>query len=304
MERIKNYIIRRISLHNFCLSLLMAKRHFMFKHFFIHTTKQDFRKNLAYNLNLANPQTFNEKIQWLKVHYRNPIMSKCADKVAVRDIVAEKIGKEYLTPIYGVWDSVDDININGLPNEFVLKPNHSSGRVIICKDKEVFNWNVEFAKLRKWMKENYYYQNGEWVYKNIKPKIICEKLLSGSMIDYKFMCFHGEPRLLFTCSDRETDLKVTFFDLEFIKLPFIRKYKSSNIVKKPQKFEKMIELSKVLASDFAFVRVDFYENQGNIYFGELTFFPGNGMECFEPIEWDKKIGDMLDLSRIEKEHCI
>jgi hypothetical protein len=282
----------------------MAKRHFMIKYFFIHTIKRDFRKNLTYNLNIANPQTFNEKIQWLKVHYRNPIMSECADKVAVRDIVAEKIGKEYLTPIYGVWDSVDDININGLPNEFVLKPNHSSGRVIICKDKEVLDWNVEFAKLRKWMKDNYYYHNGEWVYKNIKPKIICEKLLSGAMIDYKFMCFHGEPRLLFTCSDRETDLKVTFFDLEFNKLPFIRKYKSSNSMKRPQKFEKMIELSKVLAHDFAFVRVDFYENQGNIYFGELTFFPGNGMEWFEPIEWDEKIGDMLDLSRIEKEHCI
>lgn len=304
MEGIKNYIRSRSGLYDFCLSLLMAKRHFMMKYFFIHTIKQDFRKNLAYNLNIANPQTFNEKIQWLKVHYRNPIMSKCADKVAVRDIVAEKIGEEYLTPIYGVWDSADDIDPSKLPKQFVLKPNHSSGRVIICKDKDVLNWNVEFAKLWKWMKENYYYQNGEWVYKNINPKIICEKLLSGEMIDYKLMCFHGEPRLLFTCSDRESDLKVTFFDLEFNKLPFIRKYKSSDSIKKPQKFEEMIELSKILARDFPFVRVDFYENQGNLYFGELTFFPGNGLEWFEPFEWDKKIGDMLDLSRIEKEHII
>lgn len=275
-------------------------RYYRIKYCYISYLRKQFKKHIGYELNLDKPCTFNEKIQWLKCYYRDPIMTQCADKFAVREIIAKIIGEDYLTHLYGVYDSVDDIELDKLPNSFVLKPTHSSGRVIICTDKSKMNWKDEFAKLRKWMKRNYYYQNGEWVYKDIKPKIVCEKYLTGDMIDYKFMCFYGEPKLMFTCSERNKGLKVTFFDLQFNKLPFIRKYPASDKVEKPKHFSDMIALSRKLAKEFPFVRVDFYENCGKIYFGELTFFPGNGMEWFEPIEWDKKIGDLLDLGKLNK----
>jgi len=299
---LKNIIKSNALVYNFTIEILDIVKYVQIRFFYISTLKKNFYKHLGYSLDLEHPQTFNEKIQWLKCFYRDPIMTQCADKAAVREFVKNIIGERYLVPVYGIYDTVDEINIDELPNEFVLKPTHSSGRVIICQDKKKTNWSNESNKLRKWLGENYYYTNGEWVYKDIKPKIICEKLLSGEMIDYKFMCFHGEPQLLFTCSEREKDLKVTFFDLQFNKLPFIRKYKSSNNVIKPINFEKMIEFSKLLASEFPFVRVDFYENEGKLYFGELTFFPGNGMEWFEPIEWDYKLGKLLDLSKVRKEY--
>lgn len=187
----------------------------------------------------------------------------------------------------------------------MLKPNHSSGRVILCRDKEKLNKHDTSKKLTEWLKENFYYQNGEWVYKDIKPKIICEHLLQGEIIDYKFLCFHGVPRLLFTCSERETGLKVTFFDMDFKRLPFIRKHPASDkVIKKPVFFEQMVKFAEILSQRFPFVRVDFYENEGQLYFGELTFFPGNGMEWFKPVEWDKKLGDLLDLSKVNTKYII
>lgn len=264
----------------------------------------EFKRHLGYKLNMENPKSFNEKIQWLKAYYRDPIMESCSDKIAVRDIVSKKIGNGYLIPVYGIWESVEDINFNDLPDKFVLKINNSSGRNIICKDKATLDWHNVTSNLHKWFKQNYYYESGEWVYKNIKPALVCEKLLLGEIIDYKFMCFHGDVKLMFTCSDRDADLKVTFFDLSFNKLPFIRLYPCGKNIKKPKEFDKMIELSKILSKNFPFVRVDFYENDGKIYFGELTFFPGNGMEWFSPIEWDYRLGDMIDLSKVRKDYCI
>lgn len=294
-------IKKMIKENPFIWNLYMIYRKYNFNKNYISVLKKDFKRRLGYELNLKCPETFNEKIQWLKAFYYDPIMTQCADKYEVREIIADQIGEQYLVPLYGVYDRAEDIPLRELPKEFVLKPNHASGHVILCHDKNSMEWDKEYKKLNRWLKENYYYQNGEWVYRDIKPRIICEHLLHGEMIDYKFMCFYGEPKLLFTCSERETGLKVTFFDMNFHKLPFIRKYPSSNNIQKPEFFDDMVRCSKILSKRFPFVRVDFYENEGKLYFGELTFFPGNGMEYFEPEEWDKKIGDLLDLSKIDSD---
>ena len=264
--------------------------------------KYDFKNRIGYELNLDTPQTFNEKLQWLKAYYRDPFMTQCSDKVVVRKIISKKIGSQYLIDIFGIYANEQDIDFKVLPNKFVLKTNHASGQVIICQDKRTIDCNIIKRTLKMWLSDNYFYDNGEWVYKDIKPQIICERFLEGDIVDYKFMCFHGEPQMLFTCSERNKNLKVTFFDLDFKKLPFIRTYQSAEYVQKPEKFEEMIRLARTLAQQFPFVRVDFYENKGQIYFGELTFFPGNGWEWFEPVEWDYKLGEMLDLSKLDNRY--
>jgi len=290
-------------LYTVCCKTYEMFRTFNIKYRFRNTLEKDFYEKLGYRLNLERPKTFNEKIQWLKCYYSDSLMSQCADKIEARKLIGEWIGEKYLIPVYGIFDTVEDIRLGELPNSFVLKPTHTSGRVIICKDKKKINWNVEFKKVKNWLKENYYYQNGEWVYKDIKPKIICEQLLHGEIIDYKFMCFNGIPKLMFTCTEREKNLKVTFFDLSFNRLNFIRKYPASDArIEKPQNWDLMIELSKKLSSRFPFVRVDFYENFGKLYFGELTFFPGNGFEKFYPDYWDEKIGELLDLDKVNKKY--
>lgn len=264
-----------------------------------------FQRFAGYKLNLDNPQTFNEKLQWLKLyHHRhpNPLMTKCADKVGVRDYIAEKIGAEYLVPCLGVWDNPDDIDFDKLPDRFVLKVNWGSGQNIIVKDKSKLDIANAREKLRQWMKpeSNHYFAFFEWCYKDIKPKIIAEKFLDfgTDLLDYKIMCYNGQPKNLFVCSERFSGLKVTFFDLNWKRLPFTRLYPASLVkIEKPQFFDKMLEISKILAKDFPFVRVDFFCVNNKLYVGELTFFPGAGHEKFEPNEWDKKLGDLLVLPR-------
>lgn len=145
-----------------------------------------FRRHMGHWPRLKAPQTFNEKIQWFKLYVRDPVIPKCADKYLVRDYIAKKIGKQYLVPLLGVFDSADEIDLNKLPSQFVLKPNHASGEVIICHDKTQMDWDAEKRKMAQWLRKNYYYQTGEWGYKDIKPKIICEELLPGDIIDYRF----------------------------------------------------------------------------------------------------------------------
>ena len=304
LHTIKEVIKSNDTMRNAALKVYYEKRKHDIQNDYIGFLKKDFRKSLGYDLHLDHPVTFNEKLQWLKVHYRDPIMTQCADKYEVRKLIEEKIGRSYLVPIYGAYDNAEEINPDTLPEQFVLKPNHSSGRVLLCRNKKEVDWTRTRKMLNGWLGENYYYQNGEWVYKDIKPKIICEHLLQGEMIDYKFLCFYSEPKMLFTCSERETGLKVTFFDMDFHRLPFIRKYPSSDTMKKPVFFDDMVRCARILSRRFPFVRVDFYENEGHLYFGELTFFPGNGMEWFKPVEWDKKIGDLLDLSKVDKRYVV
>lgn len=253
-------------------------------------------------LDLVNPITFNEKLQWLKLYDRKPIYTKLADKHAVREYISEKIGGEYLIPLIGVYDRVEDINFNKLPSQFVLKCTHDSGGVIICDDKEKLSIKKARRKLNKNLKQNFYFRGREWPYKHIKPQIICEKYMldeSGyELKDYKILCFNGKAKCLFVCLNRnsKTGLNVDFYDMEWNPLPFERHYSSSgSLISKPHNFEEMVELAEKLAVDIPFVRVDFYEVDGRIYFGELTFFPGSGFEKFDPESYDELLGNWIDL---------
>lgn len=268
--------------------------------------KWKFRLIMGYKLNLRNPQTFNEKLQWLKLYDRNPEYTKMVDKYEVRKYIKEKIGEEYLIPILGVYERFDDIDFDNLPNKFVIKCNHDSGGLVICKDKSKLDIESARRKINSSLKRNYYYSGREWPYKNVKPKILIEKYMEDKvnkeLIDYKIMCFNGKPKFSFTCTERyKGGLKVTFFDLNWEKMTFTRHYPSSDIkINKPINYDKMLDFSKKLSENIPFVRVDWYEINGKLYFGELTFYPGCGFEEFEPKEWDLKIGKYIDLSKVNK----
>ena len=266
--------------------------------------RREFKKRLGREVELDNPVKFNDKLQWLKLYWYDPLATKCADKYEVRKIVAEKIGPEYLNELYGVYESVDEIDINKLPNSFVLKATHGSGFNIICKDKLKMNWGREFKKMKRWLRTNFYLQNREWVYKNIKPRIICEKYLEGEdgklPRDYKFFCFDGEPKFLFVASDRGIETKFDFYDLEWNKLHVSQYYPNSDYeIPKPKNLDHVLELARKLAKGFPHVRVDFYINGSNIIFGELTFFHFSGTKKFVPEKYDEIFGEFLDLSKIK-----
>lgn len=265
------------------------------------------RHLMGYPLDLDNPKTFNEKIQWLKLYNRNPEYTKMVDKIEAKEYVASIIGEEHIIPTFAVYNTAEEIDFDKLPNQFVLKCSHDSGGVVICKDKSKLNKQFAKEKLEKGLKSNYYYKNREWPYKNVNPRIIAEKFMAGDNDDdvphdYKFMCYNGKCKNLFVCTGRDKkDLRVDFFDTEWNHLPFYRKYKNADKTpEKPTKLFDMITLSNKLAKAVSspFVRIDFYQIKGTIYFGELTFFPGSGLEKFYPIEWDKKLGEMLDISII------
>lgn len=254
-------------------------------------------------INLSNPLTFNEKIQWLKLNDRNPLHTIYADKFLVREYIKGKIGEEYLIPLLYIYNNSNEIDFDKLPNKFVLKCNHNSGKgMCICKDKSVLDKKRTRKNLTKGLKENYYLYSKEWCYKNIPRKIICEKYMTdnvnGELIDYKFMCFNGEVKVIFTATERNLgkNMKIDFFDINWTKLPFTRHYPSSDkIIAPPKNLKKMIQLASILSEHEYFIRVDFYEINNRIYFGELTFFPGSGFEEFTPEIWDKNLGDMLAL---------
>lgn len=253
-------------------------------------------------LNLKNPQTFNEKLQWLKLHDRKPIYTTMVDKYLVKKYIAEIIGEEYVIPTLGVWDKFDDIPFSELPEQFVLKTTNDSGSVSICKDKSVFNRAEARRIIEYGLSRNYFYNGREWPYKNVSPRIIAEKYISDgtgeALKDYKFMCFDGKVRATFVCTGRRTKegLHVTFYDREWNRLPFERYYPASKTdIDKPQKYEEMVALAEKLSKGIPFVRVDFYEVCKKIYFGELTFYPGGGHEIFTPEEWDYKLGAYITL---------
>lgn len=262
-----------------------------------------FWATLGKKLNLKNPKTFNEKIQWLKLYDHDPRYTMMADKYLVKQYVASKIGKQYVIPSFGVWDSANEIDFDLLPEQFVLKCNHNSGKgMFICRDKSLINRERIISDLNEGLKQNYFLQGREWCYKNIPRKIIAEEYLNNTetdnaeLWDYKVMCFNGKVLCSFVCTDRMNGngLKVTFFDNEWNVLPFERHYpKSRKTILKPNNFEKMKLLAEKLANDIPFVRVDFYEINGHIYFGEMTFYPGNGMEEFSPESADYEIGSWL-----------
>ena len=270
--------------------------------------KMLYRARFGEKLDMDNPKSFNQKIQWLKLYDRNPTYTDIVDKYEVRKYMADKIGEEYLIPILGVWDSFDEIDFDKLPDQFVLKCTHDSGGLVICKDKSKLDINAAKKSINKSLKQNFYYIGREMPYKNIKPRIICEKYMADEaedeLKDYKFMCFNGEVKCSFVCLNRNSacGLNVDFYDLDWQPMPFERHYKSSGtIIPKPHNYQKMIELSELLAKEFSFVRVDLYEVNGRIYFGELTFYPGSGLEEFEPESYDYLLGSWIELPADKKE---
>lgn len=266
------------------------------------------KANFNCPLNLDNPQTFNEKIQWLKLNYRDSVFTLMADKYEVKKYVAALIGDEHIIPTYGVWDNMEDIKIEELPVKFVLKTTHDSGGIVICKDKLNFDFKAAKKKLNNSMKHNYYYSSREWPYKDIKPRILAEQYVQNydrDVLDvYKIFNFNGKPKIIQTIqNDKTKNETIDYFDIEWNLLPFRQNFPNSkSLLNKPKKLETMLELAKTLSQGFPFLRTDFYEVDNNVYFSEFTFYSDSGMAYFEPREWDYKLGSMIDLSSVTNQN--
>jgi hypothetical protein len=254
-------------------------------------------------LNLKKPKTFNEKIQWLKLNDRNPLYTTMVDKYEAKKYVSSIIGDEYIIPTLGVWNKFDDIDFDKLPDQFVLKCTHDSGGLVICKDKSIFNINAARKKINRSLKRNFYWVGREWPYKAVPPRIIAEKYMENGdgteeLYDYKLMCFSGKVKCTFTVTKRysKEGPHITFYDLNWNRMPFGRHYPVDTIpMEQPQSYPKMTELAEKLAANLPFVRIDFYEINGAPYFGEITFYPGSGLEEFTPDSWDTEIGNWVSI---------
>lgn len=282
MNKIINYIKNPKSI----LIYLMNKNFFFFLPDKMYL-KWKFKLIMGYKLDLDNPQTFNEKLQWLKLYDRNPEYTKMVDKYEVREYIKEKLGGEYLIPLLGVYDNFDDIDFSNLPNQFVIKCNHDSGGLVISKDKGNLNIEETRKKINRSLKKNYYYAGREWPYKNVKPRIIIEEYMEDKidkeLIDYKLYAFNGKVDYVMACFDRfNGGPKFIYFDKNWnIKKSFSNdgmKYGDSIKLRKPKNLDKMFEFASLLSKNIPFVRVDFYEVNGKLYFGELTFFPSSGFD--------------------------
>lgn len=252
-------------------------------------------------LNLDNPTSFNEKIQWLKLHDSTPLKTKLADKYLARDWIKEKIGGRYLVPLLGVWDDFDQIDFSLLPDKFVLKCNHGSGWNLIVTDKRLVDFNNTRRMFERWMNTNFAFVHGcELHYKDITPRIIAEEYLESKqgLVDYRFYCFNGKPIQCWVDIFSGTPKHLrSIYDMEWNKLPIRCTWPDGGelLDNKPLNYELMKELAAILSKGFAFVRVDFFEVNGRLFMGEMTFTPMSGMGMFDPPEWDKKLGDLLTL---------
>lgn len=260
-------------------------------------------------LNLDNPQTFNEKLQWLKLYDRNPEYTIMVDKYKVRDYIKEKIGEEYLIPLIGVWDNPDDIDFDALPDKFVLKCNHNSGLgMCICKDKSKLNIENVKSELKKGLAQDYYLTGREWPYKNVPRKIIAEKYMtdtsdSSDFTDYKFFCFNGYVDCVMVCLERSSgDTKFYFFDSNWNLKRLNTRGKNAPdgfTISKPSQMDKMFEIAAKLSKGLPFVRIDLYQSNDHIYFGEITFFPDSGFDANLLPETDKYFGNLIHLEDVK-----
>ena len=255
-------------------------------------------------LDLENPVTLFEKLQWLKLYYRKPEFIDMVDKYTAKEIVAEKLGREHITPTIGVWDSPGEIDLSGLPEQFVLKPTHDSGGLVVCRDRKNFDWKAAKKKLAASMKHNYYWHGREWPYKHVRPRIIAEPLIEElgkpDSLEYKITCLNGKAVFVTICSGiaHDDDDKRTndHFDRGFNRLPWKVIYKPAKVPpKKPEQWEELFRFGEALAEGIPYLRVDTYIIGGKILFGEMTFFTWSGFRRFEPEEWDEKLGRMLKL---------
>lgn len=262
-----------------------------------------FRGEMGYSLDLNDPKTFNEKLQWLKIYDHRTEYIDYVDKIKAKETVGGIIGEEYIVPILGAWKSADEIPFNALPNQFVLKCNHDQGSVVIVSDKSSINIQQVVEELNKKIKSSIYPGTREYQYKGIPPMVFAEEYLGNSIIDYKFYCFNGEPKFLY-CGQGLTSnhtLRIDFYDLDWKRMPFYRAdYHRLGNIDKPEHLDKMIEISRKLSKNIPFVRIDLFEVNGKVYFSEFTLCPASGLMPFVPNEYDKIVGDMLDISEMKR----
>ena len=260
-------------------------------------------------LHLDNPKTFSEKLQWLKIHQRHPQLTMLVDKLAVKEQITKDLGSEYVCRVLQVWDNVDDIDISMLPDSFVLKTTHSGGNngVAICKDKSSFDFDAAKEKLREAMNSDIYMRYREWPYKNVERKIFAEEYLGDNLIDYKFYCFNGNADCVLLCKDRqEGHVKYYFLDREWQLLPYNADSKNAPAdinLPKPACIDQLFGLADRLSKGYPFVRVDFFEVKGQIYFAEYTFYPASGLDPKKTKEFDIMAGEKIDLKLISSPHA-
>lgn len=264
--------------------------------------KSWFREKLEYPLNLNQPKTFNEKLQWLKLYDRDPRYTRMVDKYEAKKLVASIIGEEYIIPTYGVWDTFDDIDFDALPNQFVLKCTHDSGGVVICKDKN--KWDISKAReiMTNALECKYYLKGREWPYKDVRPRIIAEQYMTDGgqdLQDYKIHNFGGIPKIILVCSGRFTKegLHEDFYDVAWEKVNISRPDHPHSEMNQPKPvlLTEMLEVAKKISKSLSFVRTDFYVADGRLYFSEITFYPASGFEPFYPDSADKMLGDWIAL---------
>lgn len=264
-----------------------------------------YKSSMKRRLDLKNPRTMNEKLQWLKLYDRKAHYVNLVDKYAVKTYIGKTIGEEYVIPTLGAWDSFDDIDFETLPDKFVLKCTHDSGGLIVVKDKSKLNKDDAKKKLEKSLKTNYFYYGREWPYKNVPRKIIAEKYMTDSpdcdsFTDYKFYCFNGYVDCVLACLERNTgNTKFYFFDKDWT----LKRYNKRGMeapegftIPRSKHMNEMFEIAEKLSAGFAFVRVDLYDTEDHVYFGELTLHPDSGIDANRMPEIDKYFGDLIDLS--------
>lgn len=265
-----------------------------------------FRSKVGYFPDFDKPQTYNEKLSWLKIYDHNPLYTTMVDKYEVKNYVANIIGDKYIIPTLGVWDSFDDIDFDALPQQFVLKCTHDSGGIIIVKDKGKFDIKKARKTINKLLKRNFFLLAREWPYKNVKRRIIAEKYIDGGpngLNDYKFFAFDGVVKALFVATGRggSEEVKFDFFDAHFNHYPFTQGHPNADVMpSKPAHFDDMKQLAAQLSKGFPQLRVDFYEVNGDVYFGEITVFHFGGNEPFVPREWDYKFGEWISLPMFKR----
>jgi hypothetical protein len=265
--------------------------------------ERQFRAVYGRNPDLKQPRTFNEKLQWLKLNWRDELATMCADKGAARDYVAERVGGHVLTRTYGLFSDVEEIPWDSLPERVVLKATHGSGWNIICKNRAEMDWNIIKKQLRIWLRSNHYWKTREWVYRDIPPRIIVEEFLTpeDGLVpwDYKVFCFHGKPTYIEVDIDRFGGHRRNIYDTEWNLLPVGLKYpRNPDVVPPVPPLRELLEYSAALAEPFPHVRVDWFLVDGALRFGEMTFFHGMGRERFSPAEWDVEFGKHLDLTLV------
>lgn len=283
-------------------------RGLIYKGFFDFLPDKQFVKITYYahigkKLDLKNPQTYNEKLQWLKLYDRKPEYTRMVDRYEAKRYVADIIGEEHTIPTLGVWDRFDDIDFDSLPDKFVLKCTHDSGGLVICRDKAKFDKELARKKIEKSLKQNYYYTCREWPYKDVKSRIIAEEYMENKegkgLTDYKFYCFDGEVPYLYISEGLEdhSTARISFLTADWQFAPFGRSDYApyEELPEKPQTYEQMLEFAKLLSKGHKFLRVDLYEINGQVYFSELTFYPCGGYMPFKPQEWDLKLGSYIKL---------